>query len=111
SFATVLWVFMRFLALPESAIPHVEPYTSWITAGDFSVGFGFYLDQLSMLMILIVTGVGFLIHVYAVGNMWEEGGFYRFFSYLNLFMFLMLLFVLVNIYYLLFVGLVCVGVW
>ena len=55
-------------------------------------------------MLLVVTGVGFLIHVYSVGYMWEEGGFYRFFSYLNLFMFFMLTLVLASNYLLMFIG-------
>jgi NADH-quinone oxidoreductase subunit L len=65
---------------------------------------GFLLDPLSAVMILVVTGVGFLIHVYAVGYMSHEGGFYRFFGYLNLFVFFMLMLVLANNYLLLFVG-------
>src|SRR3954468_10542838 len=104
SLAVTLWVFARFLGMPESAIPHVEDYFAWIRAGDFAVHYAFSLDQLSMLMTLIVTGVGFLIHVYAVGYMWEEGGYYRFFSYLNLFMFFMLTLVLANNYLLMFIG-------
>src|SRR2546425_7051607 len=55
-------------------------------------------------MLLVVTGVGFLIHIYSVGYMWEEGGFYRFFSYLNLFMFFMLTLVLANNYLVMFIG-------
>ncbi len=55
-------------------------------------------------MLLVVTGVGFLIHIYSVGYMWEEGGFYRFFTYLNLFMFFMLTLVLANNYLLMFIG-------
>ncbi len=55
-------------------------------------------------MLLVVTGVGFLIHIYSVGYMWEEGGFYRFFSYLNLFMFFMLTLVLASNYLLMFIG-------
>src|SRR6202030_1457464 len=66
--------------------------------------FAFYLDQLSLVMLLVVTGVGFLIHVYSVGYMKDEGGYYRFFSYLNLFMFFMLTLVLANNYLLMFVG-------
>ena len=73
-------------------------------AGNFTVEYGFQLDQLSMLMMLIVTGVGFLIHVYSVGYMAHEGGYYRFFSYLNLFMFFMLTLVLADNYLLMFVG-------
>jgi NADH-quinone oxidoreductase subunit L len=65
---------------------------------------GFLIDPLSSVMILVVTGVGFLIHVYAVGYMGHEGGFYRFFGYLNLFVFFMLMLVLANNYLLLFVG-------
>src|SRR5713226_6446792 len=64
-------------------IPHTESLGTWIAAGtDFHVDFSFYLDQLSMVMILVVTGVGFLIHVYSVGYMEHEGGYYRFFAYL-----------------------------
>ena len=65
---------------------------------------GFLLDPISSVMILVVTGIGFLIHVYAVGYMAHEGGFYRFFGYLNLFVFFMLMLVLANNYGLLFVG-------
>ena len=65
---------------------------------------GFLLDPLSSVMILVVTGVGFLIHVYSVGYMAHEGGYYRFFGYLNLFVFFMLMLVLANNYALLFVG-------
>src|SRR4029077_8911155 len=89
---------------PGGNSPHIEnlPFP-WITAGNFSAPFGFYLDQLSMIMVLVVTGVGFLIHIYSVGYMGHEGGYYRFFSYLNLFMFFMLTLVLANNYLLMFV--------
>src|SRR3954465_11309404 len=53
-------------------------YATWFAVSGFHVEYGIYLDQLSVLMMLIVTNVGFLIHVYSVGYMWEEGGFYRF---------------------------------
>jgi NADH-quinone oxidoreductase subunit L len=79
-------------------------YGTWIRAGNFSVDFGFYLDHLSLVMMLVVTGVGFLIHVYSVAYMEHEGGYYRFFSYLNFFMFFMLTLVLANNYLLMFVG-------
>jgi NADH-quinone oxidoreductase subunit L len=65
---------------------------------------GFFLDPLSSVMILVVTGIGFLIHVYSIGYMGHEGGYYRFFGYLNLFVFFMLMLVLANNYLLLFVG-------
>ncbi len=89
---------------PGGPKPHIETLFPWITAGNFSAPFGFYLDQLSMIMVLVVTGVGFLIHVYSVGYMAHEGGYYRFFAYLNLFMFFMLTLVLANNYLLMFVG-------
>jgi NADH-quinone oxidoreductase subunit L len=77
----------------------------WIPgSGVFQAPMGFLLDPLSSVMILVVTGVGFLIHVYSIGYMHHEGGYYRFFAYLNLFMFFMLLLVLAGNYVLLFVG-------
>jgi NADH-quinone oxidoreductase subunit L len=72
--------------------------------GTFTADWGFLLDPLSSVMILIVTGVGFLIHVYSTGYMAHDNGFYRFFGYLNLFVFFMLMLVLANNYVLLFVG-------
>ena len=104
SFAWALVVTARFLSLPESAIPHVESYAVWIRAGSFSAPFAFMVDQLTVVMILVVTGVGFVIHIYSVGYMAEEGGYYRYFAYLNLFMFFMLTLVLANNYLLMFVG-------
>src|SRR6202049_4744438 len=76
----------------------------WIRSGTFAVDFAFYLDQLSLVMLLVVTGVGFLIHIYSVGYMWDDPGYYRFFAYLNLFMFFMLTLVLANNYLLMFIG-------
>ncbi len=70
----------------------------------FEVPWGFQLDPLSAVMILVVTGVGFLIHVYSTGYMWDDSGYYRFFSYLNLFMFAMLTLVLANNFVMMFVG-------
>src|SRR5579859_3346121 len=101
AFLMALWIAARFSSLP---LPHVEVLTSWLNSGGFSVDYSFALDQLSLIMLLIVTGVGFLIHIYSVGYMWEEGGYYRFFSYLNLFMFFMLTLVLASNYLLMFVG-------
>ena len=70
----------------------------------FNADFGFLLDPLSSIWLLFVTGVGMLIHIYSVGYMAHEGGYYRFFGYLNLFMFAMLTLILANNYILLFVG-------
>ncbi len=93
-----------FSIWPGGEKPYIEVVAPWITAGTFSAPFGFQLDQLSMIMVLVVTGVGFLIHIYSVGYMSHEGGYYRFFAYLNLFMFFMLTLVLANNYLLMFVG-------
>ncbi len=72
--------------------------------GTFSADWGFLLDHLSAVMILVVTGIGFLIHIYSTGYMAHDNGYYRFFGYLNLFVFFMLMLVLANNYALLFVG-------
>jgi NADH-quinone oxidoreductase subunit L len=104
AFAYALWVAAQFMGLPADQIPHIERYTTWMTAGPFSAEYGAYLDQLSLVMLLIVTGVGFLIHIYSVGYMKHEGGYYRYFAYLNIFMFFMLTLILADNYLLMFVG-------
>src|SRR5271165_4542793 len=82
-----------------------KEFFDWIVAyNDLRVGFDLSVDRLTAVMLLVVTGVGSLIHIYAVGYMSHEGGFYRFFSYLNLFMFFMLTLVLAANFVLLFVG-------
>ncbi|MBV9670316.1 MAG: NADH-quinone oxidoreductase subunit L [Acidobacteriales bacterium] len=91
-------------AIARVQYPYQEIHAPWIAISGFQVNFGFALDQLSTVMLLVVTGVGFLIHIYATGYMAEEGGYYRFFSYLNLFMFFMLMLILANSYLLMFVG-------
>ncbi|HYI94647.1 MAG TPA: NADH-quinone oxidoreductase subunit L [Bryobacteraceae bacterium] len=83
---------------------HIEHYFTWIQAGTLNVGFDLAVDRLSAVMLLVVTGVGTLIHIYAAGYMAHEGGYYRFFAYLNLFMFFMLILVLGANYLVLFVG-------
>jgi NADH-quinone oxidoreductase subunit L len=95
---------VRFFGLAQSQVPYSETIGPWITAGTFQANIGFYLDQLSLVMLLVVTGVGFLIHIYSVGYMEHEGGYYRFFAYMNLFMFFMLTLVLADNYLLMFVG-------
>ena len=84
--------------------PYLEHYYTWIQSGAFSIGVDLAVDRLTAVWLLIVTGVGFLIHLYAVGYMAHEGGYYRFFAYLNLFMFFMLVLVLSANFLLLFVG-------
>lgn len=77
---------------------------NWFTVGDFSLGFRFLVDPLSALMLLIVTGVGFLIHLYSTAYMHKDPGFAKYFSYLNLFIFFMLLLVLGSNYLIMFIG-------
>ena len=89
SFALVVNAARGLIGLgPGPAMPAVEtcPFP-WISAGTLHVDFTFVLDHLSLLMLLVVTGVGFLIHVYSVGYMHEDAGYARYFSYLNLFLF------------------------
>jgi NADH-quinone oxidoreductase subunit L len=86
-----------------SAAPEAADSTEKVPSG-LVVQWGFLLDPLSSVMVLFVTGIGFLIHVYSVGYMWEEDGFYRFFAYLNLFMFSMLTLILVSNYLMKFIG-------
>ncbi len=101
AFAWALSVALRFSSVD---LPYQEYVAHWIRSGAFSADFALYLDQLSLVMLLVVTGVGFLIHIYSVGYMWDDPSYYRFFSYLNLFMFFMLTLVLANNYLLMFIG-------
>src|SRR5438552_16301779 len=104
SFLLALRECAAMLGLPENQLPILRDYFTWIQAGRFQAQFGFMLDHLSGLMILVVTGVGFLIHVYSAGYMQHEEGFYRYFAYLNLFVFFMFTLVLADNYLLMFVG-------
>src|ERR1039458_301479 len=78
----------------SASAPYSFRLAHWLRSGSLIVDFDFYLDQLSLVMLLVVTGVGFLTHVYSVGYMWDDDGYYRFMSYMNLFMFFMLTLVL-----------------
>ncbi|HEV2351428.1 MAG TPA: NADH-quinone oxidoreductase subunit L [Terriglobia bacterium] len=112
SFAWAVGCFIELLGQPEHTVNRTL-YT-WLPAGAFhlangslgnlTVNVGFQLDPLSAVMLLVVTGVGFLIHIYSIGYMGHEGGYYRFFGYMNLFMFSMLVLVLANNYLMMFVG-------
>ncbi len=88
---------------PEARM-HILYLFNWVTAGSLSASVAFQIDQLSVLMMLIVTGVGFLIHVYSIGYMHGDPGFGRFFAYLNLFIFAMLALVLADNFLLMFLG-------
>jgi NADH-quinone oxidoreductase subunit L len=104
AFASALELFREFSALVPTSIPWVKSFFPWIWAGDFRADYALQVDQLTMVMLLVVTGVGFLIHIYSTGYMEHDGGYGRFFCYLNLFMFFMLTLVLAANYVLLFVG-------
>ena len=97
----VAMIVARFGSL---TLPHVETIGTWIRSGAFHADFSFQLDQLTLVMLCVVTGVGFLIHVYSVGYMAEEEGYWRFFCYMNLFLFFMLTLVLAENFLLMFVG-------
>jgi NADH-quinone oxidoreductase subunit L len=88
----------------KSDSPWVETFANWITVGTFHIDFSFVLDQLSLVMLLVVTGVGFLIHIYSVGYMAEDEGYARYFSYLNLFLFFMTVLVLAGNTLVMFIG-------
>jgi NADH-quinone oxidoreductase subunit L len=104
AFLAVLELIRGFARLRPDEIPHVRSYLPWIDAGGFRADFAFQVDQLTIVMLLVVTGVGWLIHIYSTGYMKHEEGYGRFFSYLNLFMFFMLILVMASNYLLLFVG-------
>ena len=99
SFACVLALFLSF-----DGQPRVEKIYDWITVGNLNLSFSFQLDQLSLLFMLIITGVGSLIHLYSVGYMKHDEGFGKFFSFLNLFIFFMLLLVMGSNYVIMFIG-------
>jgi NADH-quinone oxidoreductase subunit L len=99
----LIFLFELISLPPESRRKEVEIFT-WIATGSLNIKFGYLIDQLSILMTLIVTGVGFLIHIYSIGYMHGDKGFFRFFAYLNLFIFAMLNLVLADNYLVLFLG-------
>ncbi len=90
--------------MPAEARAIEEILFVWIPSGQFNVNIGFLLDPLSIIMVLVVTGVSFLIHIYSIGYMRDDPGFSRYFTYLNLFVFSMLILVLADNYLLMFVG-------
>ena len=103
AFAIVVVNFTRMLGA-ELHEPVVVPFWTWIVTGTFQVAVAMQLDQLSMVMMLVVTGVGFLIHVFSVGYMKDDPGYPRYFTYLNLFVFFMLVLVTGSSFPLMFVG-------
>ncbi|MEY2711983.1 MAG: hypothetical protein RL005_205 [Planctomycetota bacterium] len=104
AFGFALRAVLHLAGLPEAGRELHEVAWTWMRVGDFSVDVAFLLDPLSAIMVLVVTGVGSLIHIYATGYMSHDPSFRRFFLYLNLFMFAMLTLVLADNYLLMFVG-------
>jgi len=104
AFLAVVELVREFWQLAPGQIPFVGNYFTWILAGPFRVDFALAVDQLTVVMLLTVSFVGMLIHIYSTGYMAHEGGYYRFFSYLNLFMFFMLTLVMATNLIVMFVG-------
>jgi NADH-quinone oxidoreductase subunit L len=98
------WVVKTLLGLGDLEVKYIEHYFTWIQSGPLQINVDFAIDRLTAVMLMVVTGVGTLIHIYAIGYMEHEDGYYRFFAYLNLFMFFMLILVLAQNFLLLFVG-------
>ena len=103
-FAAFLISVSIFIGFPAEGTPVILKAFEWFTIGGIQVNFGFQIDQLSLMMMMIVTGIGSLIHLYSIGYMSHDKGFYKFFSYLNLFIFSMLLLVMGSNYLILFIG-------
>jgi NADH-quinone oxidoreductase subunit L len=102
SFILSVLIFVELNGSSEKS--HIVNLFSWINSGNLKIPFEFLVDPLSSLFLLIITGIGFLIHIYSIGYMSHDEGFARFFTYLNLFVFFMLLLVLGNNYLIMFVG-------
>ena len=104
SFGFAVYLWLQMLGLPKELRSQNLVLFEWINIGSFQVPFGFQLDPLSMSFVLLITGVGSLIHIYSLGYMDHDPGKRRFFGYLNLFVAAMLLLVLADNYLLLYVG-------
>jgi NADH-quinone oxidoreductase subunit L len=104
SFLVTVAIFLEVLKLPANARSVEKVVYTWIASGPFKVSVAFLIDPLSLIMLLVVTGVSTLIHIYSIGYMHDDEGFYRYFAYLNLFVFAMLLLVSANNFLLMFVG-------
>lgn len=104
SFLIVVAAFFETLGFPPEQRQHIVTLFNWLSVGSLNVSIAFQVDQLSLIMALIVTGVGFIIHVYSIGYMHGDKGFWRFFAYLNLFIFAMMNLILADNFVLLFLG-------
>ncbi len=104
SFLLTVAIFLEFLKLPHDARAVQKVVFTWISAGNFTAQAAFLIDPLSLVMLLVVSGVSTLIHIYSIGYMHDDPGFPRYFAYLNLFVFNMLILVSANNFLLMFVG-------
>ena len=104
SFLVALKIFSEILSYPASQRFFQKTVFTWIVSGNLNVNIGFQIDPLSLVMMLVVSGVGLVIHLYSVGYMWEDEGFFRYFSFLNLFVFSMLTLVMADNFLLLYLG-------
>ncbi|AZA53361.1 NADH-quinone oxidoreductase subunit L [Chryseobacterium sp. G0201] len=101
SFCIAVSLFMNF---DSESQPVIVKAFEWFRVNGVQINFGFQIDQLSLMMIMVITGIGSLIHLYSIGYMSHDKGFYKFFTYLNLFIFSMLLLVMGSNYLILFIG-------
>jgi len=104
SFLITVAIFLEFIKLPADARSVEKVVYTWIASGSFKVSVAYLIDPLSLIMLLVVSGVSTLIHIYSIGYMYDDEGFYRYFAYLNLFVFAMLTLVSANNFLLMFVG-------
>jgi NADH-quinone oxidoreductase subunit L len=104
SFLVTVAIFLELLKLPADARSVEKVVFTWIASGPFKVSVAYLIDPLSLIMLLVVSGVSTLIHIYSIGYMYDDEGFYRYFAYLNLFVFAMLTLVSANNFLLMFVG-------
>ena len=104
AFLIAIGAVMDLIRLAPDERHIVKSFFTWIASGEFVAKAEFLLDPLSAVMLLVVTGIGFIIHIYSIGYMHAEDGYYRFFSYMNLFLFSMLVLILSNNFLLMFVG-------
>lgn len=104
SFLISLLTFFEISGLPASERKFVVPLFQWLSVEGLDISFSYLVDPLSLVMALVVTGVGFLIHVYSIGYMHGDKGFWRFFAYLNLFIFMMMNLILADNFVLMFLG-------
>ena len=112
----LVWAISMVVAF--ATLTHAEPFGeaghgtslfTWIPAGDFQVHAAFYVDALTACLLIVVTTIGMLVHIYSIGYMSHDPGYWRFFAYLNLFMFSMLLLVLASSFLVVFVAWELVG--